>query len=182
MSAMTVLPLRPDGWTVDDLDLLPDDWPYRVELVDGTLLMSPPPSNAHNLVANQLALMLSTALDPHWVALTPGALEFGRRDWRQPDLLVVTRAALHRRYAAPGEALLAVEVMSPSTVSTDRLVKPSQYAAAGIEHFWRFEPADAVLITHVLDGSVYREVARFDDAVTIEQPVTLGFRVSDLLP
>ncbi|HVM26951.1 MAG TPA: Uma2 family endonuclease [Mycobacteriales bacterium] len=182
MSAMTMLPLRPDGWTVDDLDLIPEDWPFRYELVDGSLLVSPPPPNAHNLVANSLSHLLHPVLDRKWVSLTPGGVEFGRCDWRQPDLLVMARAALSKKYAAPGDALLAVEVMSPSSVGTDRLVKPHQYAAAGIVHFWRFEPVEAVLITHVLDDGVYRETARYTDEVTIDEPVTLRFRVADLLP
>lgn len=182
MSAMTILPMRPDGWTVDDLDLIPDDWPFRYELVDGALLVSPPPPNAHNLVAEQLSHLLFVALDRRWVSLSPGAVEFGIRDWRQPDLLVMSRAALSKKYAAPGDALLAVEVMSPSSVSTDRLVKPNQYALAGIVHFWRFEPGEAVLITHVLDGGVYRETGRFTDEVAIDEPVPLRFRIADLLP
>ena len=33
MATVTTLPLRADGWTVDDLDLLPDDG-LRYELVD----------------------------------------------------------------------------------------------------------------------------------------------------
>ena len=94
----------------------------------------------------------------------------------------MARAALTKKYAAPGDALLAVEVMSPSSVSTDRLVKPNQYAVAGIEHFWRYEPVAGVLITHVLDGDVYRETARFTDEVAVEQPAALRFRLADLQP
>lgn len=182
MSAMTMLPLRPDGWTVADLDLIPDDWPYRYELVDGALLVSPPPPNAHNLAANQLAYLLHAVLDRQWVSLTPGAIEFGLRDWRQPDLLVMARAALTKKYAAPGDALLAVEVMSPSSVGTDRLVKPNQYAAAGIAHFWRFEPVEQLLITYVLADGVYCETGRYIDEVDVDDPVPLRFCVADLLP
>jgi Uma2 family endonuclease len=144
--------------------------------------VSPPPPNAHNLVAEQLSHILFTVLDREWVSLSPGAVEFGVRDWRQPDLLVMARAALTKKYAAPGDALLAVEVMSPSSVGNDRLVKPHQYAGAGIVHFWRFEPVEAVLITHVLEGDVYRETGRYTDEVVIEEPVALRFQVADLLP
>ena len=63
MSAMTTLPLRPDGWTVEDLDLLPDDPPFRHELVDGTLIVSPPPPNVHNLAANELSHLLFAVLN-----------------------------------------------------------------------------------------------------------------------
>jgi Uma2 family endonuclease len=182
MSAMTTLPLRPDGWTVEDLELLPDDAPFRYELVDGTLLVSPPPPNAHNLFANELGYLLRGTMSRDWRVLAPGAVEFDIRNWRSPDLLVVRREALRRKWAQPGEALLALEVMSPSSVSTDRVTKPEQYAAAGIPHFWRFEPPEQVLWTYQLDGDVYRETGRFDDEVVVDEPVALRFRLADLLP
>ncbi len=182
MTAMTTLPFRPDGWTVDDLEFLPDDPPFRYELVDGTLVVSPPPPNAHNLFANELSHLLHGALSRDWLVLAPGAVEFDIRNWRSPDLLVVRREALQRKYAAPGEALLALEVMSPSSISTDRITKPAQFAGAGIPHFWRFEPVAQTLITYELAGDVYRETARFTDDVTVEVPVPMRFRLADLLP
>jgi Uma2 family endonuclease len=182
MTAMTTLPFRPDGWTVEDLELLPDDPPFRYELVDGTLLVSPPPPNAHNLFANELSHLLHGALTPDWLVLAPGAVEFDVRNWRSPDLFVVRREALRRKWAQPGEALLALEVMSPSSVSTDRVTKPAQYATAGIPHFWRFEPPEQVLWTYRLDGDVYRVTGRFDDEVVVDEPVALRFRLADLLP
>jgi len=97
-------------------------------------------------------------------------------------LLVIRREALQRKYAAPGEALLAMEVMSPSSVSTDRIAKPSQYASAGIPHFWRYEPSTQELMTYALVGDVYRETGRFTDEVAVEVPVPLRFRLADLLP
>jgi Uma2 family endonuclease len=182
MTAMTTLPFRPDGWTVEDLELLPDDPPFRYELVDGTLVVSPPPPNAHNLFANELGYLLHEAVTREWRVLAPGAVEFDIRNWRSPDLLVVRREALRTKYAAPGEALLALEVMSPSSISTDRISKPAQYATAGIPYFWRFEPREQVLITHELAGDVYRETGRYTDEVSVDVPVPLRFRLADLLP
>jgi Uma2 family endonuclease len=183
MTAMTTtLPLRPDGWTVEDLELLPDD-DLRYELVDGALLVTPPPLAVHNLVANELSYLLHDLLPREWVAIAPGSIEFDMRNWRMPDLVVATRECMRRKYPRPGEVLLAVEVMSPNSRSTDRLVKPAQYAAAGIPHFWRFEQSEPLLLlTHVLDGDVYRETGRYTDVVAVDDPVPLRFRLADLLP
>ncbi len=60
--------------------------------------------------------------------------------------------------------------------------KPAQFAAAGIPHFWRFEPPDRVLCTYRLDGGVYRETGRFTGEVAVDDPVTLRVRLADLLP
>lgn len=35
--------------------------------------------------------------------------------------------------------LLVVEVMSPNSITTDRADKPTEYAQARMEHFWRLE-------------------------------------------
>ena len=75
--------------------------------------------------------------------------------------------------------LLAVEVMSRSGVSTDRVAEPAQSAAAGIPHFWGLEAQ--ALITHALDGDVYRETGRFSDEVVVDEPVALRFPLSRLL-
>ncbi len=77
--------------------------------------------------------------------------------------------------------LLAVEVMSPSSVSTDRIVKPIQYATAGIQHFWRLEQEPLELVTHELDGDRFRETGRFQDEVALTRPVALAFRLGQLL-
>jgi Uma2 family endonuclease len=46
MTFMPVMPREASEWTVDDLDLLPDDG-LRYELLDGTLLVSPVPTRRH---------------------------------------------------------------------------------------------------------------------------------------
>lgn len=180
MEPVTLLPVHDECWTVDDLDGLPDD-ELRYELVDGALLVSPPPPNPHNVAANELAFLLHAALDSSWQILTPGSIQFDARNVREPDLLVVRRDGARAAYARPQDVLLAVEVMSPSSVTNDRLSKPALYAAGGIPHYWRLErEAEPVLITHQLAGDAYRETGRFTRAVSIDEPVALRFELGAL--
>lgn len=181
MEPVTLLPVRDECWTVDDLDGLPDDG-LHYELVDGSLLVSPPPPNRHNVAANELAFLLHAVLNSSWQILTPGSIQFDTRNVREPDLLVVRREGLRAAFARPEDVLLAVEVMSPSSITNDRLAKPAQYAAAGIPHYWRLErEATPVLITHQLAGDLYRKTGRFTDAVVITEPVALRFPLDALL-
>ena len=57
------------------------------------------------------------------------------------DVVVVAAGAVDETTTRlPYEAVLAVvEVVSPSTVSIDRAVKPVMYAEAGIPVYWRVE-------------------------------------------
>lgn len=181
MSAMPILPMPTDDtWTVDDLDLLPDDG-LHYELVDGILRVSPPAPIPHNAVATGLAVLLAPQLDRSWVVVAPGAVQLDDRNLREPDLVVLRRSGAHIKNARPADVLLAVEVVSPSSRTDDRLVKPAQYAAAGIAHYWRLEPADPLLITCRLEGGSYRETGHYADQVELDDPVSVRFRLTDLL-
>lgn len=181
VSATPILPLPAgEGWTVDDLDQLADDG-LHYELVDGILKVSPPAPIPHNAIASGLVVLLAPLLDRSWLVVAPGAVQLDRHNRREPDLMVVRRAGARVKNADPADVLLAVEVMSPSSRTDDRLVKPAQYAAAGIAHYWRIEPAEPVLVTHALDGDVYRETGRFRDEVVLTEPVAVRFRLTDLM-
>ncbi len=52
MSVVTVMP-REGDWTVDDIDLLPDDG-LQYELIDGILVVSPAPVPRHQRVVVRL--------------------------------------------------------------------------------------------------------------------------------
>jgi Uma2 family endonuclease len=182
MEPMTIQPLDWDGYTIADLEAMPDDDDgLHYELDDGCLVVSPSPPNSHNIAATHLAYLILSELGGDWRVAAAGAVLFDARNYREPDLVVIRREGARTAYADPSDVLLAVEVMSPSSIRRDRLVKPAQYAAAGIKHFWRLEPVDRVLVTYVLEGKTYRETGRFLDEVVIDEPVGLRFRLADLL-
>jgi len=137
-------------WRFDQLDDLPDDG-RRYEVVDGHLVVTPPPSSTHQIVSNRLARQLGDDCPPEWEPIVENALQLGT-DGRIPDLGVVRRRPLppaRRRplYSGPAEFGLVVEVTSPSTRKTDLFAKPGEYAEAGIPLFWRVE-IDPDLVVH----------------------------------
>lgn len=159
---MSVAVSHPDPFTVDGLYALPDDG-MRHELLDGTLLVSPPPGVPHQLAAARLAELLRAAapadlevLGATGVALPSGLLV--------PDLVVARAAAVHaahRELAAP-DVVAVVEVVSPASGRTDRIGKPLAYAEGGIPTYWRIElgaPGGPELGVHDLAAGAYREVA-----------------------
>ncbi|MFP5218510.1 MAG: Uma2 family endonuclease [Actinomycetes bacterium] len=181
MTAMTTLPFRPDGWTVDDLDEMPDD-PFRYELVDGALLMTPAPRPWHDDLAAQLLMKLGAALPSEYRVATAPGVYFDPRNYRQPDVAVFRREAVAAERMRASDCLLVVEIVSDSSVANDTVAKPAQYAAAGIPHFWRVHRDPLSLVVHALDGAVYRQVARLTDDVVLEEPVPLRFSLTGLVP
>jgi Uma2 family endonuclease len=136
---MSVATAHPSAWNVEELYALPEDG-MRHELLDGTLLVSPPPSVQHQLAAGRLVATLAAAapadvevLEAVGVLLPAGLLV--------PDVVVARATAVHQaqRSLAAGDVLAVVEIVSPSSRTNDRRWKPEAYAEAGIPMFARLE-------------------------------------------
>lgn len=139
-----------DGpWVFDQVADLPRDG-RRYEVVDGHLVVTPPPSQAHQSVANRLQAQLAADAPRDWEILVEYALPLGS-DGRVPDIAVVRRrplASARPPYPqGPEDFGLVIEVTSPSTRKTDLFAKPGEYAEAGIALFWRIDLDPELVVT-----------------------------------
>lgn len=176
-----VIPTKLEPWTVDDL---PDDG-RRYEIVDGTLLVSPAPSMRHDVMLFNLLHELAAQLGQKFRVLGPAGLTFAPTNYRIPDLLVVDGSIdlWNAKHISPSDVTLAVEVVSPSSITTDRITKPAQYAAAGIPAYWRIETDPLLTLTaYVLAEDVYAEVGHWVEGETVEldEPFAVRFAIDDL--
>jgi Uma2 family endonuclease len=119
------------------LDLDPG---WRAELLDGHIVVSPPPVLWHSEVVFWLYEQFRDASRMNgWGQSQASALVLPRtRDILEPDHLVFTdrRNVSNLKYEIPVErTLLVSEVVSPSSVKDDREVKLLRYAAAGIPFY-----------------------------------------------
>ena len=146
------------GWTLDDLDTLPDDG-QRYELVDGGLVVTPPPTQQHQNLANDLRDRLQTAAPSGWRVRQEFPLPFAQDTLRIPDVVVHRWPLQHprdddRNPVSPADVGLIVEVVSPTTRRTDRFAKPGEYAEAGVGLFWRLETEPVLVLHPFVPGSV----------------------------
>ena len=175
--------LDPGGpWVFEDLPALdlPDDG-RRYEVVDGHLVVTPPPSHVHQRVGSRLLVQLARSCPPEWETVYEFGLPLGT-DGRVPDLAVVRAARPDRPGPYPWRADdvgLVVEIMSPSSRKTDLFAKPGEYAEAGIPLFWRvdLEP-EVVLHAFRLTTSGYREVQTVRTSAPV--PVPWGMTAVDV--
>jgi Uma2 family endonuclease len=130
----------PSGYTVDDLHALPDDG-RRYELIDGSIIVSPSATIDHNTISMWIAALLwETVPDGRFVVGMDRSATIDEHNEPRPDV-VVARARNLRRSPFPMEdAVLAVEVVSPSSGLRDREAKRALYAQAGIPSYWLVEP------------------------------------------
>ncbi len=187
MSVMAIgyedIPVRDGGFTVADLASMPDDG-RRYELIDGVLLVSPAPRWPHQHACFELGVALRAVCPPQWVVFTPTPdVLGGPRTSVQPDLCVVRRSDLATDGTYSGVPVLVVEVLSPSSLGIDRLLKRHVYAKLGVPSYWIVdcrEPSVTVLI--LVDGGYAEETtATGDELLTVARPFPATFRPTDLL-
>lgn len=144
-------------WVLDDLARLPADG-RRYEILEGSLLVSPPPLVGHQRIAGRLRELLDQAAPPECETLEAVGVQVGS-SVLIPDVVVARVQSPHTAVLAPPDVLLVVDVVSPSSVTTDRASKPVLYADGGIPAFWRVESAGGTVtvFAHRLEGSGYVE-------------------------
>ena len=125
-------------YTIEDLERFPDDG-NRYELLDGVLIVTPSPSNAHQIIVNriQLRLMQAVMISGHGQVVGPGAITAPPRTQLQPDILAYpARYPIDSKWEEIDEHWLAVEVLSRSSRVYDREIKRDAYIALGVQEVW----------------------------------------------
>lgn len=153
------------------------------ELVEGRLLMSPSPAPDHHYAVTRMIVRLEGRVPPGWEIITdidvdlqlappdaPGTV-------RRPDLVVVAAEARQRVRRDGGvlrasEVLLVVEVVPPGSTRTDRVQKRSEYADAGIPHYWIVDTTEPVslLACHLAGEFGYADGGAVTGTFTATEP------------
>jgi Uma2 family endonuclease len=169
-------------WTEADLADLPDDG-LRRELLEGALLVNPPPSGRHQLLTGDLVHRLRAAAGGDLAVVEGLGVRVPGGTVLIPDIVVGDRRAVIEASSGildPGDVALMVEVVSPSSHSMDRLTKPPLYAAAGIPAYWRVELEQGPAV-HVyrLDADAYvpSGVARPAEPLAVDVPFAMSVEV-----
>jgi Uma2 family endonuclease len=174
-----------DGWTTDDLDALPEDG-VRRELLDGVLHVSPSPSPVHQVLAARLLVALEETCPDHLHVSQANDVVLSSRRLFIPDVLVTTDEAASRngKFTAQ-DVVLAVEIVSPSSQSMDRVMKPALYAKAAIPFYWMIE-IDGKLAVHTykleFEDEVYQPSGTFTDWIKIDEPWRIELSIARLRP
>lgn len=158
-----------------------------IEIVDGMVVVSPSASNRHSRLARVIANALDAAGGARWNADTDFdvRLQDVPLNNRRPDVTVYRADTIDLLPTRPEHVLLVVEVVSPGSETTDRVVKADQYARAGIAFYWRVEPAATgapLVYTYVLDPATgtYRDGDLFTGTVKLTAPFALDLDLTDL--
>ncbi|MEU0226747.1 Uma2 family endonuclease [Streptomyces sp. NPDC006284] len=170
-------PVPPDGgWTADDLDRL-SDLPPHTQLLDAGLVFPCPQSAFHERATSFFGRQLSGVATPGLDVLCRFSTDIDRQNRLEPDVMVLREAALTSpdQNRVPASAVvLAVEVVSPDSLSRDRETKPLKYARAGITHYWRVENEKGLAVVHAFElepaTGAYVGVGIFRERMKVSAP------------
>ena len=128
-------------WHADDARALQREdraWP-RYEVIDGELLVTPAPMSPHQYAVGELHLELGNYLRGNHeveIWLSPADVQLELDTTIQPDVFVTPRVRPLKTWASIRSLLLAIEVLSPSSVRQDRTIKRRFYQRHGVLEYW----------------------------------------------
>lgn len=186
---MTAQPWPDHLLTVEEFAALPEDNSRRYELQEGLLIVSPRATSLHQQVALHLQMSLYGQLPDGWrvaadmelVVTEPGFMA----GVRVPDVVIapadVVKANLSRFTA--DQILVAVEIISPGSRRTDTVVKPVEYANAGIPYYWviDMDPPLSLAAYHLAGDFGYQEAPAVTGTFRTMEPFPLEVDLTTLL-
>ena len=131
--------VAPTYWTAEMVRALPEDG-NRYEVVYGELLVTPAPRPWHEVIVQRLVVALDAYLRREPVGIVLGSradISWAPDVLVQPDVFVVPMAqARTLDWTQYKDLLLVAEVLSPSSVRSDRFLKRRRYQEAGVPLYW----------------------------------------------
>jgi Uma2 family endonuclease len=174
---MTIMEMPRLPMTADEFERMPPVEGLRIELWEGNLdVAAAAQIRWHASVMRRIANMIEAT--GRAVSTETGVVLTGRTV-REPDVSRFHPGVFpgYRRSQWPAADVdCVVEVVSPESEKRDRIIKPDEYAAAGIPEFWLVEQhpddeSDAVINIYRLGHGEHYELARSVTLSDLEQEI-----------
>ncbi|MFJ3791914.1 Uma2 family endonuclease [Kitasatospora sp. NPDC090091] len=183
---MTAITVRP-GRLRDAAEEIERSTGLRVQIIGGTLVMSPTPRGKHAGTVRRLRIQLEPGLPADLGAYEVSSISMpgNEEDYATPDLIVlpVDWDEDDEWLADPHDVALAVEVISNSEGVTSVATKTDWYATAGVAVLLAVDPRKGLwtLHTYPRDGA-YQGVLRgkYGEPVPLSAPLPPELRTDGL--
>ena len=151
----------------DDFLQLPDS--VFGEFIDGCLVVSPSPTQRHQIICGNLVATIDRQLACRVIqgwAWKPALDEF------IPDVMAFDETDEQKRLTSTPH--LAVEVLSTDRAA-DLIRKFEKYARAGLEHYWVVDPeAPEIVVYRLGEDGVFHEMGRHGPGTVVTLPTAVG--------
>ncbi len=158
----------------------------RVELLDGEIVLMPPPGPEHDSTLGRFNRLLVTRLGERALVFGGATLPLSFNSAPNPDYeLLVPREDFYRNgRPRPAEDVYAVIELSMSSLAYDRGRKLRAYASARIREYWVVDIAHWAVEVHREPSDVgyaSRHIARPGQSIALAAFPDIEFTVDELL-
>ena len=174
-----VQPVEKESYTF--ADYLTWDEHDRYEIIYGDAVMMAPPKRIHQIVSAEIFSQIHLFLKdkPCEVYFAPFGVRLFEQDGDspedvdtvvEPDISVVCDHNKLDDDGCKGAPDMIVEILSPSTLRHDRIVKLDLYQRAGVREYWIADPQSRSIEVYLLDENNYlkpREVYIANDTAKV---------------
>ena len=171
-------------WTYEEFMSLPEGDPYRYELIDGDLCMTPAPNTRHQEISMNLSEIIRHFLRTNplgKVFAAPYDVVFSQEPPQvvEPDLVFVSkdRLSLITEKNLQGAPDLLVEILSEGTSRRDRREKHSLYERFGVPEYWIVDPDQNTVQVFRRTGKRYAPAREFGINDRLETPLLPGLSI-----
>ena len=150
----------------------------RHEIIGGSHFMTPAPSIRHFFFYYSVKYEIYTQVELAGLGVVlsaPVDVQLSDHDIVQPDLVVVLAEHSERITSTKlnGPPDLIVEILSPSTASTDLTLKKQLYERVGVPEYWIADPDAKRIDQYLLQGDRYHLAPATDPITTLANQLTI---------
>jgi Uma2 family endonuclease len=169
-------------WTIQDLELLPEDG-NRYEIVDGELYVAKQPHLHHQIVCSKIVAFLerwSEQTQMGMAIFTPGVI-FTNDNAVVPDVVWISHERLATALQADGKLHsspeLVIEVLSPGIENErrDRELKLKLYSRRNAKEYWIVNWQQRTLEVYRRENAELKLIKTLDETNVLETPLLPGF-------
>ncbi len=145
--------------TYKDYEALPDDG-RQYEIHEGELFVTPAPTPKHQFTSQNLFIPMHAHVSSRSlgkVLYAPIDVILSEATIVQPDLvyLETRRLSLITSRGIEGPPTLVVQILSPSTIQTNRTTHMQLFARFAVPHYWIVDPEARAIEAYVLREGGY---------------------------
>lgn len=135
----------------------------RIEIINGEAFLTASPSSTHQEISMELSRQLANYLEGKQCRVYPAPFDIRlfEKDGDVPenietvvipDISVVCDKTKIDMRGCKGAPDLIIEILSPSSLRNDRLVKLRLYQRAGVREYWIADPENKTIQVFLLDS------------------------------
>ena len=159
--------------TYEDYLTFPDSDGIKKEIIEGELYMSPAPSIKHQAISKRLFRILDNYAyhnNSGEVYYAPCDVIFSDINIMQPDILFIAKNnyQILSDLNIQGAPDLLVEILSPSSIDTDRIFKKHIYEHYGVKEYWIVDPDTETIEIWALKNKIFQLASKSSKNQTVK--------------